>query len=125
MEIQRKFSIPIACLVFTLIALGLGVTSRKDGKLASFALGTGVIFAYYVIMYGAEAMAKGALVSPHLAMWLPNIVLGGLGLALLIWRSGSVERRLALPFLNRQRRDPTGDSQNTSSSPVASGAAAG
>ena len=39
MEIHRKFSIPVACLVFTLIALGLGVTSRKDGKLASFALG--------------------------------------------------------------------------------------
>lgn len=102
MEIHRKFSIPIACLVFALIGLGLGVTSRKDGKLASFALGIGVIFSYYVIMYGAEAMAKGALVSPHLAMWLPNIVLGIFGLSLLVWRSGSVERRLAVPFLNRR-----------------------
>ena len=112
MEIHRKFSIPVACLVFALIGLGLGVTSRKDGKLASFALGIGVIFTYYVFMYGAESMAKGALVSPHLAMWLPNIVLGMFGLALVIWRSSSVERWLALPFLaflSRRRHDPPSD----------------
>jgi LPS export ABC transporter permease LptF/LPS export ABC transporter permease LptG len=99
MEIHRKFSIPVACFVFALIGLGLGVTSRKDGRLASFALGIAVIFAYYVIMYTAESLAKGALVSPHLAMWLPNIVMGLLGMALLIWRSNSVERRLSFPFV--------------------------
>ena len=102
MEIHRKYSIPIACLVFTLIALGLGVTSRKDGKLASFALGTGVIFVYYVVMYGAEAMAKGALVSPQLAMWLPNITLGLFGVGLVAWRSRSVERRVTIPVLPRR-----------------------
>ncbi len=103
MEIHRKFSIPMACLVFALIGLGLAVTSRKDGKLASFALGIAVIFTYYVIMYGAEALAKGALVSPHIAMWLPNILLGLGGVVLLIWRSASVERRVALPFLSKGR----------------------
>ncbi len=116
MEIHRKFSIPVACLVFILIALGLGVTSRKDGKLASFALGTGVIFAYYVIMYGAEAMAKGALVSPQLAMWLPNILLGLFGVGLVVWRSRSVERRILLPFLPRRVptvEDPTGNEHKT------------
>ena len=109
MEMHRKFSIPVACLVFTLIALGLGVTSRKDGKLASFALGTGVIFAYYVIMYGAESMAKGALVSPQLAMWLPNIVLGLFGIGLVVWRSRSVERRVLIPFLPHRVPTPLND----------------
>ena len=109
MEIHRKFSIPFACFVFVLIGIGLGVTNRKDGRLASFALGLMVIFTYYVIMYGAEAMAKGALVSPHLAMWLPNILLGLIGLALFIWRSASVERRLALPFRARQRPAPAAE----------------
>ena len=123
MEIHRKFSIPAACLVFALIGLGLGVTSRKDGKLASFVLGIAVIFSYYVIMYGGEAMAKGALLSPHLAMWLPNILLGLLGLSLLMWRSGSVERRLALPFLNR-RRDTIDPTSAPNASPSATSAAA-
>ena len=107
MEIHRKFSIPVACLVFVLIGIGLGVTSRKDGRLASFALGLTVIFTYYVIMYGAEAMAKGALVSPHLAMWLPNILLRGLaGLALFAWRSASVETAHRTPLPRFARRAP-------------------
>jgi len=100
MEIHKRFSIPTACLAFALIGLALGVTNRKDGKLASFALGIGVIFAYYILMYGAQAMAKGALVSPHLAMWLPNIVIGGVGVILLVRRARSAERPVSfrLPF---------------------------
>jgi lipopolysaccharide export system permease protein len=50
-EIQKKFSIPFACVVFGLIGLALGVSNRRDGKLASFALGIGVIFAYYVMLW--------------------------------------------------------------------------
>jgi len=44
--IQQKFSLPVACLVLALIGLALGASNRKDGKLASFALGTGVVFVY-------------------------------------------------------------------------------
>ena len=105
-ELHRKFSIPVACLVFALIGLGLGVTSRKDGKLASFVLGIGVIFTYYVLMYGAEATTKASVISPHLAMWVPNIVLGLFGLALVVWRSMSVERRVRIPFLSRREPPP-------------------
>ena len=103
-EIHTKFSLPVACLVFTIIGLALGVTSRRDGKLASFALGIGVIFVYYIIMYGARALAKGALVSPHLAMWLPNIILGGGGVALLVWRARSAGRRVSLGLTVLRRR---------------------
>ena len=101
-ELHRKFSIPVACLVFGVIGLALGVTSRKDGKLASFVLGISVIFAYYVVMFQAEAMAKAALISPHLAMWLPNIGLGLAGVVLLCWRSRSAERRITIPLPRRR-----------------------
>ncbi|HAK56376.1 MAG TPA: hypothetical protein DCP38_13005 [Acidobacteria bacterium] len=98
MWIHRKFSIPAACFVFALIGLAFGVSSRKDGKLASFVIGIGVIFAYYVCMYMAEAAAKGGLVSPHMAMWLPNVALGVPGLAFVVQRSFMARRRLSLPF---------------------------
>lgn len=98
MRIHTKFSIPVACLVFAVIGLGLGVTSRKEGKLGSFVLGTGVIFAYYVVMYLGEAMAKARLIPPPLAMWLPNILLGIGGVLLVVWRSSSVERRISIPL---------------------------
>ncbi|HUE90404.1 MAG TPA: LPS export ABC transporter permease LptF [Vicinamibacterales bacterium] len=116
-EIHKKFSIPAACLVFALLAVGLGVTNRKDGKLASFVLGLAVIFAYYVIMFGAEAMAKGALIPAWSAMWIPNVVLGGLGLAVLMARTRGVgyTMRFKLPAVRwpvRRAREagPPGDS---------------
>ena len=106
MEIHKKFSIPVACLVFVLLAVALGVSNRKDGKLASFVLGIGVIFTYYVIMFTAEAMTKGALMPAWLSMWVPNIVLGAAGVALLIGRSRGVDNslRFRLPGLAVWRR---------------------
>ncbi len=85
--IQQKFSIPIACLVFAVIGLALGLSSRKDGKMASFVLGIGVIFAYYVLMYGAAAAAKPLIIPPWSARWVPNLLLGPLGIAVLWWRA--------------------------------------
>ena len=107
MEMHERFSLPIACLVFALVGVGLGITTRKDARSSSFALGIGVIFIYYVTMHLPEAMAKGALVSPHIAKWLPNVVLGIAGLALVTWRSRLSERRWALPrFRGRGRTGP-------------------
>jgi LPS export ABC transporter permease LptG/LPS export ABC transporter permease LptF len=91
MAIQKKFSIPVACFVFAILGLGLGVTSRKDGKQSSFVVAIAVIFAYYVLMYSGEAMAKAHWVSPASAMWLPNVVLGGAGALLLMWRARYLE----------------------------------
>ena len=106
MELHKRFSIPAACLVFVVIGLGLGVTSRKDGKLASFMLGICVVFSYYVLLYGGEAMTKGGLIPAQLSMWLPNIAIGVAGAFLIVWRSASVERRLNIPFLGRSGVPP-------------------
>ena len=99
MSLHEKFSIPVACLVFVLLAVGLGVSNRKEGRLASFALGIAVIFAYYVMMYLGTAMAKGQWLSPHLVRWIPNVVLGLAGIVLVRWRSGTIERRTTLSWL--------------------------
>ena len=85
MEIHRKFSIPVACFIFALIGLAFGLSNRRDRKISSFVVGIGVIFFYYIWMYVAEAAAKGSLVSPHFAMWLPNLALG-LPALFFVWR---------------------------------------
>ena len=105
MEIHKKFSIPIACFVFAFLGLAFGLTNRRDGKLASFVLGIGVIFAYYVVMWTSQNAAKGGVVPAWLAMWIPNIVLGAAGVLLLAGRGPwagrwlraavAVERRMA------------------------------
>ena len=110
MEIHKKFSIPVACFVFALLGLALGASNRKDGKLASFVLGIGVIFVYYVIMFMAQAMTKGGMIPAWLAMWLPNLILGVAGVALLMSRARSADQpiRISLPRLHAATLDEPG-----------------
>lgn len=102
---QYKLAVPVSCPILALIALALGATARKDGRLASFALGVGVILVYYVLLYGARAVAMGGQMSPDLAPWIPNLVLSVVGVALLMWRSRSADRPIQIPvpaFLMRR-----------------------
>ena len=108
MTIHRKFSIPVACFVFAILGLALGASNRKDGKLASFVLGIGVIFAYYVIMFTGQSLTKGFWVPAWASMWIPNVLLGAAGIFLLVHRVRSADQpiRISLPrWATRWRRN--------------------
>jgi LPS export ABC transporter permease LptG len=94
MAIHAKFSIPVACLVFAFNALALGLTVSRGGRMGGFVVGIGVIFAYYIVMFLSESLAKGHRMPPELARWVPNIVLGIFGILALMWRAGHAEGRL-------------------------------
>jgi LPS export ABC transporter permease LptG/LPS export ABC transporter permease LptF len=102
MAIHAKFSIPVACIVFALIALALGLRASRDGKLGGFVVGIGVIFAYYIAMFLAESAAKGHRIPAEYARWAPNIILGPFGIVALFWRARHAEGRL--PFGIRMPR---------------------
>ena len=108
MTIQKKFSIPVACLVFGLLALGLGASNRKDGKQSSFVVAIAVIFVYYIFMYSGEGMAKAQWIPAELAMWIPNIILGSAGVLLLVVRNrfGDLGNGIAIPLPRFRRRPP-------------------
>ena len=105
---QKKYSIPAACIAFMLVALGMGVSHRRDGRLAAFVLGIGVVFVYWMLMYMSESIAKAGLL-PYwfawLAMWVPNIVVAVWGLVLIAKKLRAPEdssMRFALPFVRRR-----------------------
>ena len=103
-ELNKRYSIPAACLVFGLIGLALGATNRRDAKLASFVLGVGVIFAYYLLLWFGQSLVRGQLIPSWLAAWLANIVLGALGLMLLKWRDRVADRPIPVPIPQAIRR---------------------
>ncbi len=78
-EIQKKFSIPAACVVFVLVGVPLGLRVRRAGPSVAFASLLFFLF-YYVMLVGGEELAKRGLMTPFLSMWLPNLLLGTVGL---------------------------------------------
>ena len=98
MEVHRKFSLPVSCFVFAFLGLALGASARKDGKLASFVLGIGVIFAYYVIMITTQSLTKGFWIPAGLSTWIPDIVLGIAGVVLLWSRARSADQPIRFPM---------------------------
>jgi len=108
MEIQKRFAIPVACLVFGLIGLALGATNRRDGALGSFVIGVVVVFAYYIPLMLGPSLVKGRYLPPWLGMWLPNFVLGALGMMMFVWRDRLADQpfRFELPSSLRRLRLP-------------------
>ena len=82
-EVQKKYSIPVACIVFVLIGAPLGIKARKGG----LGMGSGVSLFFFLIYWasliGGEDLADRGIISPFLAMWLANIIVGGAGLYVL------------------------------------------
>jgi len=83
-EIQKKFAIPFACIVFGIVGLPLGITNRRGGKSSGFSLSIAIIVFYYVLINNGEQLAANGRISPFIGMWTADILLLGLGIYLLI-----------------------------------------
>jgi lipopolysaccharide export system permease protein len=82
-EYHRKFAIPFACIVFALIALPLGIQPARTVRSRGFAVSLVVIFAYYMLLSTGQGFAEQGRVPPALGLWLPNLVLGAVGVTLI------------------------------------------
>lgn len=84
-EVHKKFSTSVACIVFVLIGAPLGIMARKGG------IGTGIIYSiaffvlYWVCLIGGENLADRLMVSPTLAMWISNVIIGAFGIVFM-WK---------------------------------------
>jgi LPS export ABC transporter permease LptG/LPS export ABC transporter permease LptF len=96
---QQKWAIPVACPILAVLGLALGTSNRRDGNLGSFALGFGVIFAYYMLMFSFRPLAMSGRFNADWAMWMPDIIMGVAAVGLLAWRVRSAEGliRITLP----------------------------
>lgn len=94
-EIYKKYAIPFACIVFAVLATALGVSSKKGGRSSAYAVSIGIILVYYIFLIGGERFGDAGSVSPWLAAWSGNIVLGLFGLILFIQTSSSALSKAA------------------------------
>jgi len=83
-EFHKKFAIPFACIVFTLLGVPMAVTTSRSGKGVSVSLAIFVFLVYYLFLVGGEKFADRGLVDPFLAMWSANFVLLAAGIPLFV-----------------------------------------
>ena len=75
MEIHKKFTLAIACILFTMVGAPLGILVRKGGITIASALSIFFFLIYYILLIWGEQLADRNLLNPGLGSWLPNIVL--------------------------------------------------
>jgi lipopolysaccharide export system permease protein len=99
-EIHKKYSIPIACIVFVLIGVPLGIMSKRGGFGVAATLSMGFFLLYWAFLIGGEKLADRDAVSPFWGMWSANILLGIVGVFLTI-RVGKETVVIDWSFLRR------------------------
>jgi lipopolysaccharide export system permease protein len=101
-EVNKKFSIPAACIVFAILGSVLGQWVKKSGLGVSAGYSVFFFLVYWVFLIGGEDIADRGRVAPWLAMWAPNILFMGLAL-LLLWRERKGELSLPTDWLRKRR----------------------
>lgn len=82
-EIYKKYSIPVACVVFVLIGVPLAVRAKRGGVGVGIGMSLGLFLVYWAFLIAGENLADRAIISPFVAMWAADIVIGVIGLILL------------------------------------------
>jgi lipopolysaccharide export system permease protein len=85
-EVHKKYSIPVACIIFVLIGAPLGVMARQGGLATGGVLSLVFFLIYWTFLIGGEQLADRRLIGPAVAMWAPNLLVG-IGGVLLVVRS--------------------------------------
>jgi lipopolysaccharide export system permease protein len=83
-EVHKKYSIPVACLIFVLIGAPLGIMARRGGLLVGGLTSIFFFIAYWAFLIGGEALGDKTTVPPAVAMWSGNFVIGLCGVVLML-----------------------------------------
>jgi lipopolysaccharide export system permease protein len=79
-EVQKKYAIAAATLVFVLLGAPLALRFPRGGIGMVIAASLVIFAIYYIGLIGGETLADEGYISPYIAMWFTNALMGTLGL---------------------------------------------
>ncbi|MBF0226015.1 MAG: LPS export ABC transporter permease LptF [Desulfobacterales bacterium] len=83
-ELHRKFSIPFACIALTFLSVPLGIPNKSARKSVGVGYALFFFLFYFLLLSLGTVFGETGTYPPIIGMWMPNIVLGGIGVYLLI-----------------------------------------
>jgi len=107
-EVHKKFSIPVACIVFVLIGAPLGIMARHGGLAVGAGFSLVFFLVYWAGLIGGEELADRLIITPFWAMWTPNIVVGIIGI-ILTYRTAHERSSLDWSWLVKLRQSDEGE----------------
>jgi lipopolysaccharide export system permease protein len=78
-----KFAIPFACLIFTMIGSAVSFQPHQRSSAMGMGLSIIIILGYYILYSLGLALGINDILSPLVAAWMPNILVGSVSLYLL------------------------------------------
>lgn len=75
-EVHKKYSIAVACVIFVLIGAPLGLSIRRGSLGRSAVVSVGILLFYWVTLVQGEKLADRGLMEPWIGMWVANVVTG-------------------------------------------------
>ena len=82
-ELQSKVAFPLSAMLFSLLAVPLGLRPHRSGTSIGLGLTIVVLVAYYILISVTLTLGQGGRLHPVAAAWLPNLVLAAAGIWLL------------------------------------------
>lgn len=81
-EVEKYFRYTMPFTVIVLVFIGVIVSSRKTrgGTGLQIAVGFILSFIFIIFVITSRGIAEGGIISPAVAVWIPNIVFSGVGL---------------------------------------------
>jgi len=79
-EVHKKFVLSIACFVCVLLGVPLALRFPRAGVGLVIGASLTVFTVYYIGLIVGEDLGDRLIVNPAIAMWLPNLIFGVLGL---------------------------------------------
>ncbi|UPQ78576.1 LptF/LptG family permease [Flavobacterium azooxidireducens] len=81
--LYRKYSLPVAAFILTIIAVAVSSMKRRGGMGVNLAIGIVIAFTYIFFDKIFGTMAEKSSIPPFVAVWFPNFVFGLLAIYLL------------------------------------------
>jgi len=86
-RLYQKVSQPLACLIVALAGAPLGLLGRRSRSNIGLIYSAIVVFLYYVLQSSSGALGEAGRITPLAAAWMPNTVIGVLGLIILYFKA--------------------------------------